>query len=84
MRRPSHSLYAADIFNIRFSLSNYFQGSNPDFGTQDLFEAIEAKNYPSWTVYIQALSPKAAETFKCERFHLQHTITLTKRIVLCR
>jgi len=39
-------------------------GTNPDFGTQDLFEAIEAKEYPSWTVYIQALSPKDAETFK--------------------
>ena len=42
-------------------------GSNPDFGTQDLFEAIESKNYPSWTVYIQALSPEAAKTFKCKQ-----------------
>ncbi|KAF7982698.1 hypothetical protein HWV62_26534 [Athelia sp. TMB] len=40
-------------------------GSNPDFGTQDLFEAIEAGNYPSWTVYVQAITPEAAKTFRC-------------------
>lgn len=27
-------------------------GSNPDYGTQSLFEAIENKQYPSWTAYI--------------------------------
>ena len=42
-------------------------GSNPDFGTQDLFEAIESKKYPSWTVYVQALTPEAAKTFKCKQ-----------------
>lgn len=25
---------------------------NPDYGTQALFETIEAGKYPSWTVYI--------------------------------
>jgi catalase len=39
-------------------------GTNPDFGTQDLFDAIEAKNYPSWTVYIQVMNASTAETFK--------------------
>ncbi|KAF9516925.1 hypothetical protein BS47DRAFT_1390250 [Hydnum rufescens UP504] len=39
-------------------------GVNPDFATQDLFDAIAAGNYPSWSVYLQVLSPKAAETFK--------------------
>jgi len=27
-------------------------GSNPEYGTQSLFEAIENQQYPSWTVYI--------------------------------
>ncbi|KZP34022.1 catalase-domain-containing protein [Athelia psychrophila] len=44
--------------------ANFLAGTNPDFGTQDLFEAIEAKNYPSWTVYVQAITPEAAKTFK--------------------
>jgi catalase len=27
-------------------------GENPDYGIQALFEAIENKKYPSWTVYV--------------------------------
>lgn len=40
-------------------------GEDPDFGLTDLYEAIEAGDYPSWTVYIQVMTPKEAETFKC-------------------
>ena len=39
-------------------------GSNPDFATQDLFEAIENKTYPGWTLYAQVLTPQQAEKFK--------------------
>jgi hypothetical protein len=27
-------------------------GENPDYGIQSLFETIEARKYPSWTVYV--------------------------------
>jgi len=27
-------------------------GENPDYATQQLFEDIEAGNFPSWTVYV--------------------------------
>jgi catalase len=40
------------------------QGANSDFSAQDLFEAIEKKDYPGWTVYAQVLTPSQAETFK--------------------
>jgi catalase len=40
-------------------------GQNSDFGVQDLFEAIEAGNYPSWTIYWQTMTPQEAENFKC-------------------
>ncbi len=39
-------------------------GENPDWNTQDLFEAIERGEHPSWTVYVQVLSPEEAEKFK--------------------
>ncbi|OSC99328.1 catalase-domain-containing protein [Trametes coccinea BRFM310] len=39
-------------------------GSNPDFATQDLYEAIQNQTYPGWTMYAQVLSPDAAQTFK--------------------
>jgi catalase len=32
-------------------------GENPDYGIQALFEAIENKQYPSWTVYVVKVIP---------------------------
>ncbi|KAI9454209.1 catalase [Russula earlei] len=39
-------------------------GENPDYGIQALFEAIEKKQYPSWTVYVQTMTPQQAENFR--------------------
>lgn len=45
-------------------------GSNPDWNTQDLFESIEKGDYPSWTCYVQVLTPEQAEKFKWNIFDL--------------
>ncbi|KAK0218704.1 catalase [Armillaria fumosa] len=39
-------------------------GSNPDYGIQSLFEAIESGKYPSWTLYVQTMTPEQAEKFR--------------------
>ncbi|KAI0288313.1 catalase [Russula brevipes] len=39
-------------------------GENPDYGIQALFEAIENKQHPSWTVYVQTMTPQQAEKFR--------------------
>jgi len=39
-------------------------GENPDYGIQALFEAIENEKYPSWTVYVQTMTPQQAEKFR--------------------
>lgn len=39
-------------------------GTNPDYGTQDLFEAIEKGEFPSWTAYVQTMTPEQAEKFR--------------------
>ncbi|KAF8493591.1 catalase [Gautieria morchelliformis] len=39
-------------------------GDNPDYGIQTLFESIEKGQYPSWTVYIQTMTPEQAEKFR--------------------
>ena len=38
--------------------------SNPDHATEDLFNAIDRGNFPSWTLYVQVLDPKDAEIFR--------------------
>ncbi|KAG0152283.1 hypothetical protein CROQUDRAFT_649651 [Cronartium quercuum f. sp. fusiforme G11] len=39
-------------------------GESPDHSTRDLFEAIERGEHPSWTCYIQEMSPEQAESFR--------------------
>ncbi|GAA5948815.1 hypothetical protein JCM10213_008692 [Rhodosporidiobolus nylandii] len=36
-------------------------GENPDYSNQDLFEAIERGEYPSWTLNVQIMTPEQAE-----------------------
>jgi len=43
---------------------------NPDWNTQDLFESIQKGDFPSWTVYVQVLSPEQAEKFRWNIFDL--------------
>lgn len=39
-------------------------GESPDHSTRDLFEAIEKGDHPSWTCYIQEMTPEQAESFR--------------------
>jgi catalase len=39
-------------------------GENPDYGIEHLFNAIESGKFPSWTVYIQTMTPEQAEKFR--------------------
>jgi catalase len=39
-------------------------GENPDYGIQALFESIEEKRFPSWTVFLQTMTPEQAESFR--------------------
>ena len=43
---------------------------NPDWHTEDLFRSIEEGDYPSWTCYVQVLSPDEAEKFRWNIFDL--------------
>ncbi|WP_297631578.1 catalase [uncultured Clostridium sp.] len=45
-------------------------GVNPDYATEDLFNAIERGEYPSWTMYIQMMTPEEAEEYKFDPFDI--------------
>ncbi|KAJ4426745.1 hypothetical protein ANN_26544, partial [Periplaneta americana] len=38
-------------------------GSDPDYATRDLYDAIARKNYPSWTLAVQIMKTEEAENF---------------------
>jgi len=45
------------IKNLTAEQANHLAGVNPDYATQDLFEAIEHGQCPSWSVYLQVMDP---------------------------
>lgn len=45
-------------------------GENPDHAQTDLYEAIAKGEYPSWTVYVQTMTPEQAEKVDFSVFDL--------------
>lgn len=43
-------------------------GSNADHATEDLFKAIEKKEYPTWNVSVQIMTPEQAKKYKFDPF----------------
>ena len=46
------------------------EGKDPDYSTADLFNAIEAGDYPKWTMFVQIMPEAEAETYKWHPFDL--------------
>lgn len=45
-------------------------GEDPDYHVRDLFDAIERGDYPTWTLYLQVMDPKDAETYRWNIFDM--------------
>ncbi|KAI9910990.1 hypothetical protein PsorP6_010890 [Peronosclerospora sorghi] len=48
------------IRNLPVEKAAALAGSDPDYAIRDLYEAIRNKQYPSWTLYIQVMTPEEA------------------------
>lgn len=48
------------IRNFTAEEAGKLAGSDPDWATRDLFEAIRKREYPTWTVYVQVMSEEEA------------------------
>ena len=58
------------IKNLAPAKAAQIAGSDPDYSIRDLYNAIARQQYPSWTFYIQIMTPSQAETFKWNPFDL--------------
>jgi catalase len=45
-------------------------GEEPDYHVKDMYNAIERGEYPSWTMMLQVMEPKEAETYKWNIFDI--------------
>ncbi|KAJ1978924.1 catalase A, partial [Dimargaris cristalligena] len=56
------------VKNLAAQRAAQLEGENPDYATQDLFNAIADNNFPSWTAYIQVMEPEQAKKFRYDIF----------------
>ncbi|KAJ1769435.1 catalase A [Coemansia sp. RSA 1813] len=63
------------IKNFKAGEAAALEGTNPDYATQDLFEAIERGDHPSWTVYIQVFTEEEAMKMKYNPFDVTKVVS---------
>lgn len=59
-----------EIANLSDEEATKIAGIDSDYHTRDLFNAIERGDYPSWTLYVQIMPFKDAETYRFNPFDL--------------
>lgn len=52
------------IKNLTASQAQHLAGTDPDYATRDLYNAIAREDFPSYTMYIQAIPAKDALSYK--------------------
>ena len=55
--------------------ADHLAGSDPDFHTRDLYEHVERKAFPSWTLYMQIMPFGEADAYRFNPFDLTKTIS---------
>jgi catalase len=56
------------VKNLDVNLAAKLAGENPDYHTEDLFNAIDKGDFPSWTLYVQIMPIEDADTYKWDPF----------------
>jgi catalase len=56
------------VRNLDVDVAAKLAGENPDYHTEDLFNAIAAGDFPSWTLYVQIMPLQDADTYRFDPF----------------
>jgi catalase len=65
-----HFLTKQGIKNLSAEQADLIAGTDPDYATRDLFEAIERGDLPKWRVAVQIMPEAEAENYKVNPFDL--------------
>jgi catalase len=56
------------VKNLAVDAAAKIAGENPDYHTEDLFNAIEAGDFPAWKLYVQIMPLEDANTYRFDPF----------------
>ncbi|KAB2335732.1 catalase KatA [Bacillus mesophilum] len=63
-----HFIADQGVKNMDPQLAAKIAGEHPDYHTEDLFNAIESGDYPSWTLKVQIMPVEDANTYRFDPF----------------
>ena len=79
------------VKNMSNEVAAKLAGENPDYHTEDLFNAIEKGDFPAWKLYVQIMPLEDADTYRFDPFdvtkvwsHKDYPIVEAGRMVLNR
>lgn len=58
------------VKNLPTDLAAKLAGENPDYHTEDLFNAIEKGDFPAWKLYVQIMPVEDADTYRFDPFNV--------------
>ncbi|TWI60058.1 catalase KatA [Halalkalibacter nanhaiisediminis] len=61
------------IKNLTQEVADKIAGENPDYHTEDLFNAIENGDFPAWKMYVQIMPLEDANTYRFDPFDVTKT-----------
>lgn len=69
-----HFLTDQGVENFTDAEATALAGKDPDYAVRDLHDAIAKGEYPSWTLYVQIMTPEQAATYPIDPFDVTKTI----------
>ena len=70
-----HFISDQGVHNMTNDAATKLAGEDTDYLQDDLFDAIEKKDYPSWTLYVQILPYEEGLNYKWDIFDVTKTIS---------
>lgn len=68
-----HMLTDQGVKNFTAAEAEQMAGENPDYAVKDLYDAIDRGDYPSWSVYVQMMTPEEAKNYRVDPFDVTKT-----------
>lgn len=71
-----HFVSEQGVKGLDVDLAQKLAGENPDYHTEDLFNAIDEGDFPAWKLYVQIIPYEDYKTYKWDLFDVTKTVSL--------